>query len=89
MLGTLVVLGLAGAGAWALRAPSGDVVVAERCLATAGGTTHDLAPDQAADAATITGIAVQRGLPARAATIATRSACSSNGPRRAGARRSR
>ncbi|MFZ5870615.1 MAG: hypothetical protein ACOYXW_08845 [Actinomycetota bacterium] len=70
-LGAVAVLGLAGgAAAWALRVPSGDLVVAERCLASVNGTAHDLAPDQAANAATITGIAVRRGLPARAATIA-------------------
>ncbi|MFP5333681.1 MAG: hypothetical protein ACLGIV_00040 [Actinomycetes bacterium] len=67
----LVALAVTGAGlAWALDVPTADIVVAERCLATVNGTTHDLAPDQAANAATITAIAVRRGLPARAATIA-------------------
>ena len=71
LLSLLVVLALlAGALVWALRVPGGDLVVAERCLTSADGTTHDLAPDQAANAATITAIAVRRGLPARAATIA-------------------
>lgn len=69
--GLLVALAVAGGGlAWALSVPTAELVVTERCLATANGTAHDLAPDQAANAATITAIAVQRGLPARAATIA-------------------
>jgi hypothetical protein len=59
-----------GGLALALATPRGEVVITERCLARVDGTTHDLAPDQAANAATITGIAVRRGLPARAATIA-------------------
>lgn len=71
MAALLVALAVTGAGlAWALDVPTADIVVAERCLATVNGTTHDLAPDQAANAATITAIAVRRGLPARAATIA-------------------
>ncbi|NKX53746.1 hypothetical protein [Arthrobacter mobilis] len=47
-----------------------QTLVRERCTASAGAENYDLAPDQAANAALITGIAVQRGLPARAASIA-------------------
>lgn len=61
---------LAGGLAVALTWPDDRAPVVERCLATVEGTTHDLAPDQAANAATITAVAVRRGLPARAATIA-------------------
>ncbi|MFF2344374.1 hypothetical protein [Pseudarthrobacter sp. NPDC058119] len=47
-----------------------ETLVSERCTATAGDRTGELAPDQAANAALITAAAVRRGLPARAATIA-------------------
>ena len=46
------------------------LVSGEQCLVTSGGTTFQWAPDQASNAAAITAIAVQRGLPPRAATIA-------------------
>ena len=42
----------------------------EECSATVGGHTAELDPEQAGNAALITAIAVRRGLPARAATIA-------------------
>ena len=65
--GVVAALVLAGTLVGALRDP---VVADERCSATANGQTFVLEPDQAANAALITAIAVQRGLPARAATIA-------------------
>ena len=40
------------------------------CAATVGGVTVTLSPEQMGNAGTIAGIAVRRGLPARAATIA-------------------
>ena len=46
------------------------LVSGEQCLVTASGTTFGWAPDQASNAAAITAIAVQRGMPPRAATIA-------------------
>ncbi len=60
---------VAVAGTLAVRALGGPVVVSERCTAVVDGQEHSLAPDQSANAALITAIAVQRGLPARAATI--------------------
>ncbi len=45
-------------------------LISESCSVTVNGTTHALAPDQAGNAALITGVAVRRGMPARAATIA-------------------
>jgi len=42
----------------------------EQCTASVGGHTATLTPEQAGNAALITAIAVRRGLPARAATIA-------------------
>ena len=46
------------------------LVVREQCQVTASGMTFVWAPDQASNAAAITAIAVKRGLPPRAATIA-------------------
>ena len=46
-----------------------ETLITERCTA-AGGQTQELATDQAANAALITAVAVRRGLPARAASIA-------------------
>lgn len=71
----LVVVTVAGlavvavAGTFAVQALVGPVVITERCTAAVDGQEHSLAPDQAANAALIAAIAVQRGLPARAATI--------------------
>jgi hypothetical protein len=44
------------------------------CRATAGGRNVTFSPEQSANAATITAIALKRGLPARAATIANATA---------------
>ena len=46
-----------------------EVLITERCTA-AGGGSAELATDQAANAGLITAVAVRRGLPARAASIA-------------------
>jgi hypothetical protein len=47
----------------------GSVPIREHCTATASGSTAEIAPDQAANAAIIAAVAVRRSLPARAATI--------------------
>lgn len=47
-----------------------ETLIAEKCTAVAGSQKAELAPDQAANAALITAVAVRRGLPARAASIA-------------------
>jgi hypothetical protein len=68
---TLTVVGVvATAGVvWITR--DGDApVVRERCSATVDGESTSMSPEQAANAATVVGISVRRGLPARAATIA-------------------
>ncbi|MFP5346518.1 MAG: hypothetical protein ACLGIA_05780 [Actinomycetes bacterium] len=70
VVGGLAVLLVVVAGAVSYRALRGPVVVRELCSATAGGTTYTLTPEQAGNAATIAAVAVRRGLPARAATIA-------------------
>jgi hypothetical protein len=69
----LVTLGLVavlGTGAYVGVRHLHNLVTGERCEVTASGTTFPWAPDQASNAAAITAIAVQRGLPPRAATIA-------------------
>ncbi len=47
-----------------------EVLVRERCSATVGADTFELTPEQAGNAALISGVAVSRDLPARAASIA-------------------
>lgn len=58
------------AGAWLGGSYLVDLATPARCEATAGGETVSFTPEQMENASTITAIAVQRGLPARAATIA-------------------
>ena len=66
----VVVLGVVGTatvlGVNHLRA----IVSGEQCQVAASGSTFSWAPDQGSNAAAITAIAVQRGMPPRAATIA-------------------
>ena len=71
LLGVTVVVAVLSGGAWvAWQQVEPPVLVAvERCSATAEGVEHSLAPDQAANAALIAGVARTRGLPARAVTI--------------------
>jgi hypothetical protein len=47
-----------------------ETLVSERCTAVVGDRKAELAPDQAVYASLITAVAVQRGLPPRAASIA-------------------
>lgn len=47
-----------------------ETLVPERCTAAVGSQTAELATDQAVNASLITAVAVQRGLPPRAASIA-------------------
>lgn len=63
-LGALGVVGYSGVQR-VLHAVSG-----EQCRVTAAGSTYRWAPDQASNSAAITAIAVKRGLPPRAASIA-------------------
>jgi hypothetical protein len=72
LLVLLLLVALVAGGVW-LAVSSiqrSEILVRERCMAVVGPETFELAPDQAANAALISGIAVQRGLPARAASIA-------------------
>lgn len=67
----VVLLGLAAGGVLLLlQRVSPPAPVAQRCEATAGGSAYALGPDQAQNAALFAGQAAQRGLPARAVTIA-------------------
>jgi len=58
-----------------------DRPVRERCSATVSGASWSLNPDQAANASTITAVAVARGLPPRAASIALATAVQESGLR--------
>ncbi|WP_415854103.1 hypothetical protein [Sinomonas sp. G460-2] len=71
-LTVLVALVLAGVGVYIASAVlnRSDAPVVEGCTAIANGNKQSLATDQAANASLITALAVRRGLPARAATIA-------------------
>ena len=62
----MVVGGIYTASAFVQRS---EVLISERCTA-AGGGSAELATDQAANAGLITAVALRRGLPARAASIA-------------------
>jgi hypothetical protein len=63
----LVAGGVYSAGFFVQRS---ETLVSERCTAVVNGKSAELAPDQAVYASLITAVAVQRGLPPRAATIA-------------------
>ncbi|GHG47134.1 hypothetical protein GCM10012320_13640 [Sinomonas cellulolyticus] len=71
-LTVLVALALASVGVYiaALVLNRSDKPIVEGCTAPLGSATQQLATDQAANASLITAIAVRRGLPPRAATIA-------------------
>ncbi|KGN33666.1 hypothetical protein N802_07555 [Knoellia sinensis KCTC 19936] len=66
----LTLVALVGLGAWFGGRNLFDSVMGPRCQATAAGNTVDFDPEQMSNAATITALALKRGLPARAATIA-------------------
>lgn len=69
----LVCVGALGVGAFAAYDALRDVVptlLPDQCTATVDGRTVTLDPEQAENAALITAVAVDRGMPARAATIA-------------------
>ena len=72
LLAGLVVVVLAATGTAVLLGVRHlrTLVSGEQCEVTAAGTTFAWAPDQASNAAAITAIAVKRGMPPRAATIA-------------------
>ncbi|MHA7153744.1 hypothetical protein [Arthrobacter sp. TMN-50] len=60
---------------------SSEVLIRERCTAVVGGDTHELGLEQAENASLIAGVAVARGLPARAASIALATAVQESGLR--------
>lgn len=67
---TVVVLGVGGTAAWLGGRHLLAQVSGEQCRVTANVSMFEWAPDQASNAAAITAIAVKRGLPPRAASIA-------------------
>ncbi len=72
LLVMLLALALVACGVYAavFFVQRSETLVSERCIAVVGGGTAELAPDQAEYASLITAVAVQRGLPPRAASIA-------------------
>ncbi|MDI3329530.1 MAG: hypothetical protein QJR09_02195 [Micrococcus sp.] len=71
-LGVLLVCALLVAGGfWAASRfiDASEILVRERCTAVVGTDSFGLAPDQAANAALIAAVSMDRGLPARAASI--------------------
>ncbi len=71
-LGVLLVCAvLVAGGFWAASRfiDASEILVRERCTAVVGTESFDLAPDQAAHAALIAAVSMDRGLPARAASI--------------------
>ena len=69
LAGFLVLVGLVVAGTYGVKAFLASVRSPE-CTITAAGITETFDPDQTANAALISALAVKRGLPSRAATIA-------------------
>jgi hypothetical protein len=63
-------LGIVAATGYAALHHVGPLAESERCTATVGGRTVELATEQAENAALIAGMSVRRGMPARAASIA-------------------
>src|SRR6185312_7900274 len=63
---------LAGAGVWLARSLNNAMEprLAVGCTATVGGSSFTMSTEQARNAALISEISVQRGMPARAASIA-------------------
>lgn len=72
LLVMLLALALVSCGVYAavFFVQRSETLVSERCIAVVGGGTAELAPDQAVYASLISAVAVQRGLPPRAASIA-------------------
>lgn len=70
MLASLTAVVVGGTALAVRQLDESEVLVRERCSATVGAETHELSPIQASNAALIAGVAVNRGLPARAASIA-------------------
>lgn len=68
----LLTLALVGGGVYTAVSflQRSETLVSERCTAVVGSRTAELATDQAVNASLITAVAVQRGLPPRAASIA-------------------
>ncbi|MFQ6172898.1 hypothetical protein ACK8HX_14910 [Oryzobacter sp. R7] len=67
---TVVLVGVVGTAGYVGIRHLTRLVSGESCRVTAADQTFEWAPDQASNAAAITAIAVKRGLPPRAATIA-------------------
>ncbi|NUL46289.1 hypothetical protein F7P69_13950 [Cellulosimicrobium funkei] len=67
----VICLAVVTAGAWVASRyiDSSEILIQEHCTAIVGADSFELAPDQAANAALISAVSLDRGLPARAASI--------------------
>jgi hypothetical protein len=63
-------LGVVGVTGYFVLHHVGPLLATQECTATVGGRTVDLSTEQAENAALIAAVSVQRGMPARAASIA-------------------
>jgi hypothetical protein len=84
LLAALLLVGVAAVAIWAIvrgQSPLPPLPGEERCVATAGGHSAVLTPEQAQYASIIVGVSVKRGLPPRAATIALTTAYQETGIR--------
>jgi hypothetical protein len=70
LAGLLAIVAVGGGTAWYVAHRVTAPILGTGCTVVAGGETVTLDADQASNAAIITAVAVQRNLPARAATIA-------------------
>lgn len=70
VLGALLVSVVGGTALAVQQLGNSEILVRERCSATVGEDTYELSPTQTSNAALIAAVAVSRGLPARAASIA-------------------
>ncbi|MHA7281585.1 hypothetical protein [Arthrobacter sp. TMS2-4] len=70
MLAGLALVVVGGTAAAVHHLGESEVLIRERCSVTVGADTFELTPEQTGNAALIAGVAVSRGLPARAASIA-------------------
>lgn len=80
MLALILVTGTGGYLALSTLEPS-EAVILEQCTAVVGTETYQLDPKQASNAALVAGVALRRGLPPRAVSIAIATAIQESGLR--------
>ncbi len=81
LVATLLIAAVAATSLVLKSGPLASLLSPDGCTATVGDRTVTLSPEQAVNAATIAAVATQRGLPARASTIALAAAYQESGLR--------